>query len=270
MTHVNADAAPVQCTIADGIATLVLDRPDALNAMSVELVAAVNTALDRLADVRPRPRCLLLTGNGRAFCAGGDISAHLNRPPDAEPYDLGRVLHELFNPLLMRSLRLRIPLVIAVNGPAAGAGCQLALCGDVVLAAGSASFECGFARIGLMPDLGATWLLPRLIGRARAHAMMMLDQRVSAATAESWGMIYACVPDTELQMAALEIARKLASGPTEALVATRKAILSASATSLPEALDAEAEAQRALGGSAEFSEGIAAFFARRAPEFRRA
>jgi len=267
MAH--AEDPTVRLTIAEDIATIVLERPGALNALSTRLIEDLNSALDRLIESRPLVRCLILTGSGRAFCAGGDISAHLNRPPNAEPYDLGNVLHQLFHPLLMRLLRLPMPLVIAVNGPAAGAGCPLALCGDIVLAAASASFECGFVRIGLMPDFGAAWLIPRLIGRARAHAMMLLDQPVPAATAEAWGMVHACVPDAELQAAVLRIARKLAAGATHALVATRKAILFAGANSLPDTLDAEAEAQRKLGMSADFAEGIAAFFSKRPPEFRR-
>jgi 2-(1,2-epoxy-1,2-dihydrophenyl)acetyl-CoA isomerase len=255
----------VRLAFADGIASVTLDRPKSLNAFSMELVADLNAALDRVIEARRRVRCVLLTGNGRAFSAGGDISAHHDRPEGSEPYDLGDVLHRHFNPLLMRLLQLPMPLVIAVNGPAAGAGCPLALAGDVVLAARSATFECGFIRIGLMPDLGATWLLPRLIGRARAQSMMMLDERVTAERAEQWGMIYACVDDEQLQDAARAIALKLAAGPADALTATRRSILAAGGGSLADALDAEADTQRDLGFSADFAEGIAAFFARRTP-----
>lgn len=248
------------------IVTLTLDRAETLNAISMQLVEDLNAALDAASELRPR--CLILTGAGRGFCAGGDISAHVTRPPDVPPYDLGDVLKHHFNPLLLRLLHWPSPTVFAINGAAAGAGLPLALAGDVVIAARSAKFECGFARIGLMPDLGATWLLPRLIGRARAHAMMMLDQRVTAEQAEAWGMIHSCVDDAALAGTAMSVAQKLAAAAPAGIVATRLTTLDAYGSSLSHALDAEAEAQRSLGFSADFQEGVAAFFARRAPEFK--
>ncbi len=251
----------------DNIAILTLNRPDSLNSISVQLLEDFNLALDRILAERPRVRCLILTGAGRAFCSGGDISAHRDRPADHEPYDLGDVLHRMFNPMLLRLLRLPIPFVNAINGAAAGAGCPMALAGDIVVAARVATFECGFSRIGLMPDLGATWLLPRLIGRARAHAMMMLDQRVPAETAVQWGLINESVAEEGLRDRAIEIARRLAMGSMPALVATRQVTLAALADSLSSALEKEAELQRGLGFSADFAEGIAAFFGRRKPSF---
>jgi 2-(1,2-epoxy-1,2-dihydrophenyl)acetyl-CoA isomerase len=260
-------SSTVGLRIDGSIAIATLDRPRSLNAISLELVRDLHIALDRMLETRPTPRCLVLTGAGRAFCAGGDITAHRDRPPDQPPYDLGKVLNELFNPLLLRLLRLPVPTVTAVNGAAAGAGCPLALVADFAIASRSAFFECGFAQIGLMPDLGATWLLPRLIGRARAHAMMMLDQRVSAAQAEAWGMIHRCVDDESLLETALELARRLAAGPSAALCAVRRAVLLGAASSLPDALEHEAEIERKLGFSDDFAEGIAAFFAKRPPRF---
>lgn len=251
----------------DDIALLTLNRPESLNSISLALLEDFDLALDSILAERPRVRCLILTGAGRAFCSGGDISAHRDRPAGSEPYDLGAVLHRMFNPMLLRLLRLPIPFVNAINGPAAGAGCPLALAGDIVVAARPATFECGFLRIGLMPDLGATWLLPRLIGRARAHAMMMLDQRVTAETAAQWGMIHECVAEDALQERAIEIARMLTRGSMPALVATRKATLAALADSLGDSLERESELQRGLGYSADFAEGILAFFARRRPAF---
>ena len=269
MNSQRVDAEPtILAQINEGVMTIALNRPASLNAISGDLLVEFNAALDRVVE-DPDIRCVVLTGNGRAFCAGGDISAHLDRPPDAEPYDLGDVLHRHFNPLLLRILRLPVPIVVAVNGAAAGAGCPLALAGDVVLAARSATFECGFARIGLMPDLGATWMIPRLVGRARAHAIMMLDERVTADQAVQWGLIYRVVEDIDLLNDAHLVARKLGAGPPKALVATRKAILSASVGSLADALDMEAESQRDLGYSRDFQEGIAAFFSRRRPSFMR-
>jgi 2-(1,2-epoxy-1,2-dihydrophenyl)acetyl-CoA isomerase len=169
---------------------------------------------------------------------------------------------------LLRLLALPVPLVAAINGAAAGAGCPLALCADVVLASQAAYFECGFTRLGLLPDLGATWILPRLIGRARAHAMMLLNVRVSAERAHDWGMIHQCVAPEELQEIALKIASDLCAMSTPALCATRNAVLDGLYGSLPDALKREAQIQRALGFSDDFGEGIAAFFARRPPNFQ--
>ena len=257
----------VRLEIRDGIASVTLQRPEALNAISLELIRDLDLALDRILDERPRVHAVVLTGAGRAFCAGGDLAVHRDRPADASPYDLGEVLERLLNPLLMRLLRLPAPLVVAVNGAAAGAGCPLALCGDFVIAAHSAYFQCGFARIGLIPDLGATWLLPRLIGRARAHAMMMLDQRVPASLAREWGMIHRCVDDGDLHAAAESLAAELAKGPTQALVAIRQVVLDGLGVSLSSALQQEARAQHTACLSGDFKEGIEAFFAKRPPAF---
>jgi 2-(1,2-epoxy-1,2-dihydrophenyl)acetyl-CoA isomerase len=249
------------------IATLTLNRPDALNAISLELVADLNAALDDIVSAPTRARCVVLTGAGRAFCVGGDITAHRDRPADTPPYDLGEVLERYFNPLLMRLMTFPAPLVVAVNGAAAGAGCPLALCADIVVASQRAYFECGFTRLGLIPDLGATWLLPRLIGRARAHAMMLLNQKVSADEAQGWGMISQCVAPEELHTAALKLASSLAAMSAPGLRATRGAISESLDGSLADALKREAQIQQGLGYSRDFAEGIAAFFARRPPAF---
>jgi 2-(1,2-epoxy-1,2-dihydrophenyl)acetyl-CoA isomerase len=249
------------------ISTLTLNRPEALNAISLELVADFNAALDEIVSAPTRARCVVLTGAGRAFCVGGDITAHRDRPADTPPYDLGDVLERYFNPLLVRLMTLPAPLVVAVNGAAAGAGCPLALCADVVVASQQAYFECGFTRLGLIPDLGATWLLPRLIGRARAHAMMLLNQRVGAEEAQNWGMIHQCVAPEALHTVALQIASSLSAMSAPALRGSREAITEALDGSLTDALKREAQIQRGLGFSRDFTEGIAAFFARRPPAF---
>jgi 2-(1,2-epoxy-1,2-dihydrophenyl)acetyl-CoA isomerase len=249
------------------IATVTLNRPEALNAISLELVADLNAALDEIVAAPSRARCVVLTAAGRAFCVGGDITAHRDRPVDTPPYDLGDVLERYFNPLLVRLMTLPAPLVVAVNGAAAGAGCPLALCADIVVASQRAYFECGFTRLGLIPDLGATWLLPRLIGRARAHAMMLLNQRVSAEEAQHWGMIHQCVAPEELHTVALKTASSLCGMSTPALRATRGAISEALNGSLADALKREAHIQHGLGYSRDFAEGVAAFFARRPPAF---
>ena len=263
----NTRVSTVGFELRGRVAVLTLNRPESLNAMSLELMADMDAALDRVSEARPRVRCVLLTGAGRAFCAGGDLTAHRDRPAGSEPFDLGEVLQRHFNPVLVRLLRLPAPFVIAVNGPAAGAGCPLALCGDFVVAAHSAYFQCGFARIGLIPDLGASWLLPRLIGRARAHAMMMLDQRVEADQALAWGMIHQCVDDDALVSASEALAETLARGPTEALVAVRRLVLDGQGDPLSVALQREAEAQTTAAFSEDFAEGVSAFLAKRPPLF---
>jgi len=186
---------------------------------------------------------------------------------DTPPFDLGEVLERHFNPLLLRLVTHPAPLVVAVNGAAAGAGCPLALCGDVVVASERAYFECGFTRLGLIPDIGTTWLLPRLIGRARAHAMMLLNQRVSAEEAQSWGMIHQCVAPNALHRVALEAAYTLRAMSAPALRATRRAVTEALGGSLVDALRREAQIQQGLGYSRDFAEGIAAFFGRRPAVF---
>lgn len=258
----------VTLLIEGPISTLTLNRPDALNAMSVELIADFNAALDEISAALSPVRCVVLTGAGRAFCVGGDITAHRDRPRDTPPYDLGDVLERYFNPLLLRLMSLPAPLVIAVNGAAAGAGCPLALCGDVVVASRTAFFECGFTRIGLIPDLGATWLLPRLIGRARAHAMLMLNERVGADEAQNWGMILKSVAPEELQSVAREMALRFSAMSTPAVRATRAATLEGLSGSLGDALRCEARIQHERGYSRDFAEGIEAFFARRPPNFK--
>jgi 2-(1,2-epoxy-1,2-dihydrophenyl)acetyl-CoA isomerase len=258
----------VRLSVEWPIATLTLNRPESLNAISLELIADFNAALDEISAASPPSRCVVLTGAGRAFCVGGDITAHRDRPPDTPPYDLGDVLERYFNPLLLRLMTLTAPLVIAVNGAAAGAGCPLALCGDVVVASRTAYFECGFTRIGLIPDLGATWLLPKLVGRARAHAMLMLNQRVEADEAHTWGMILKSVAPEELAVVAREIASRLCSMSTPALRATRAATLEGLSASLRDTLRSEARIQHERGYSDDFFEGIAAFFARRPPRFK--
>jgi 2-(1,2-epoxy-1,2-dihydrophenyl)acetyl-CoA isomerase len=258
----------VRLLIEGPTATLTLNRPEALNAISMELLADFNAALDEISAAPTAVRCVLLTGAGRAFCVGGDITAHRDRPSDTPPYDLGDVLERYFNPLLLRLMTLPAPLVIAVNGAAAGAGCPLALCGDVVVASRTAYFECGFTRIGLIPDLGATWLLPRLIGRARAHAMLMLNERVGADDAQNWGMILQSVAPDELLAVARKFAVRFCATSTPAVRATRAATLEALSGSLSDALQCEARIQRERGYSGDFIEGIEAFFARRPPNFK--
>lgn len=250
--------------VADGIATITINRPEKLNALSAQSLAELSTAVDRVRDDAVA-RVLVLTGAGRAFCSGADLSAvHMSDGP----IDMGAGLESGFNPLLERLRRLPVPLVTAVNGGAAGGGCGYALAGDIVVAARSAYFLQPFANIGLVPDVGATWLLPRLMGRARATAMMMLGERITAEQALDWGMIYDVVDDAAVMTTARAIATRLAAGPTVAYGLMRQAITDGLASTLTESLARERRDQRLAGRTADHLEGVAAFLEKRKPVFR--
>src|SRR5438105_12159412 len=200
-----------------GYRRITLNRPERLNALTVEMAAALSVALDE-AEADKSCRALLLTGAGRGFCAGQDLSAIV----DASPADLGRLL-EHYHPLILKIRALPIPVVCAVNGVAAGAGANLALACDIVLAARSASFVQAFARIGLIPDCGGTWFLPRLVGTARARALALLAEPLPAEKAAEWGMIWQAVDDERLMEEAHALAARLAAGPSAALTLTKRA-----------------------------------------------
>ena len=227
---------------ADGVATLTINRPDRLNSLNTEVIAEMIRAVDDLRDGVSKARCLVLT-------------------------DAGRVLETHFNVLLERLFALPVPLVTAVNGPAAGAGCSFALAGDIIVAAKSAYFLQAFVNIGLVPDVGSTWMLPRMIGRARATRMMMLGERIPAEQAYDWGMISELVEDDRLMDRTTEIARKLAAGPTRALTLIRTGIRDCMDKSLTEGLMVERRNQMAAGRSADFAEGVMAFLQKRPANF---
>ena len=243
----------------DGLATLTLDRPDSLNALSEQMLGEIVAALDRIAGAGAR--ALLVTGRGRAFSAGADLGG------SGLPPDLGLLLETGYNPMIRKLFALPMPVVVAVNGPAAGAGCSLALAGDLVLAARSAYFVQAFVNIGLVPDAGASWLLPRLVGRQRALEMMLLGERVPAETAAGWGMIHRAVDDAALIEEARALARRLAAGPTRAYALIRQGLRAALDGDLAAALDIERDHQREAGRTADAAEGIAAFLAKRPARF---
>ena len=251
--------------MSGGIARITLNRPERLNAFTSRMHAELREAL---AQVRSAPelRVLVLGGAGRAFCAGQDLSERaLERA--GPPVDLGTSLEQNYNPLVLALRALPVPVIAAVGGVAAGAGANLAFACDLVLAARSATFIQSFARIGLLPDCGGTWLLPRLVGQARAMGLALLGDKLSAAQAAEWGLIWRCVEDHELAAVVDELAQRLAQAPTRGLARTKHAIYGASGRSLDAQLALECDEQRELGRSEDFAEGVAAFLAKRAPRF---
>jgi 2-(1,2-epoxy-1,2-dihydrophenyl)acetyl-CoA isomerase len=245
---------------AAAVATVTIARPDRLNALSAQTVDELRAAVDETG--RSGARCLLLTGEGRGFSSGADLATGGGLPDD-----VGASLEKHFNPLLEALFALPIPVVAAVNGPCAGAGCSLALAADIVVAARSAYFLQAFVNIGLIPDAGATWLLPRLAGRARAMEMMMLGERIPADKALDWGMIARVVEDEALASEAQALATRLALGPTVALGLIRKLAREAGHSSLGDALAAERVAQREAGRSEDFKRGVAAFLQKQPARF---
>lgn len=260
------NATTVTLTVDESIARLTLNRPDKLNSLNLEMHAALGDALKQV-EKRDDIRCLLITANGRAFCVGQDLEerrATLETPD----LDLGESLEKRYNPLIRRLHDLPFPVVCAVNGPAAGAGIGLALAADIVLAAESARFIFAFSRLGLVPDAGTSWSLPRLVGRARAQGLVMLGEELSAGQAVEWGLIWECVDDDALTTRADDLATKLASGPTVGLALCRRALGESQAQSLNEQLDRERDLQRIAGRSADYKEGVSAFFEKRAAHFQ--
>ena len=250
--------------IADGVGRLTLNRPDRLNSFTTAMHAEVRDALARL--VPEGARALVLTGAGRAFCAGQDLNDRAVAP-GAKPVDLGDSIDQHYKPLMLTLRSLPMPVLAAVNGVAAGAGANIALACDIVIAARSATFIQSFSKLGLVPDCGGTWTLPHLAGSARALGLALLGDKLPAEQAAVWGLIWRCVDDTELGTTVDALALQLASGPTQGLARTKQAIYAARGLKFAEALDAERDAQRELGRTADYAEGVAAFTAKRAARF---
>jgi len=250
---------------ADGLATITLNAPDRLNAVSRKMIAELKSCWEELA-ADTAVRAVMLTGAGRGFCAGADLA-----DPDREASataDSGAALEKYFNPVIRLMRTIPKPVVSAVNGVAAGVGMSFALASDIAIAGKSASFLQAFARIGLLPDGGSTWFLPRLAGDQRARALAMLAPQIPAEKARDWGLIWDVVEDAELMPKATEIALKLASGPTLALARIKEALNQSSGNDLSTQLDVERDAQRELGRSEDFKEGVAAFLTKRKANFQ--
>ncbi|HZG20365.1 MAG TPA: 2-(1,2-epoxy-1,2-dihydrophenyl)acetyl-CoA isomerase PaaG [Herbaspirillum sp.] len=259
----NAPSILYECK--DGIAVITLNRPERLNCFTETMHQQLYQALTGLLD-DPGVRVLLLTGAGRGFCAGQDL-ADRAVSPDGAPADLGQSIERFYGPLVKVLRALPFPVICAVNGVAAGAGANLPLACDIVLAARSASFIEAFCRLGLIPDTGGTYFLPRLVGTARAMGMALLGDKISAEQAEQWGLIWKCVDDAQLMEQAYALARRFATAPTRGLAATKAALYSSPAHTLAQQLELEGNLMRTLGYTRDYSEGVAAFLEKRSPHF---
>jgi 2-(1,2-epoxy-1,2-dihydrophenyl)acetyl-CoA isomerase len=252
--HINFDVSGA------GVATIALNRPDSLNALNAAMLDEIRAAVESLPD--SGARALLLTGEGRGFSSGADLASG-----GGLPEDVGAALEAHFNPLIEALFACPLPVVAAVNGPCAGAGCSLALAADLVIAGRSAYFLQAFINIGLIPDAGATWLLPRLAGRARAMEMMMLGERIPAEKAADWGLISRVVEDADLAAEAMALTERLARGPTVAYGLLRRLARNAEQSALTEALAAERVAQREAGRTQDFKAAVLAFLQKQEPQF---
>jgi len=256
----------VLVAVSDGVMTLTLNRPGKLNSFNEEMHQALGPQIQRAHDDETI-RALLLTGAGRAFCAGQDLGDRDPRNSTEAP-DLGYTIETFYNPLLRLIRSLAKPVVCAVNGVAAGAGANIALACDIVIAARSAKFIQAFSKIGLLPDSGGTWNLPRLLGEARAKGLAMTAEPLPAETAAAWGMIWKVADDDKLMDEAHALARQLAVGPTFGLGLIKQAIQAAAVNTLDQQLDLERDLQRKAGQSADYAEGVAAFLDKRPAEFK--
>lgn len=264
-----ADYETIKLVVADNIAMIALNRPGRLNAMPPSMADDISAALDEALE--RGARAILMTGEGRAFCSGADLAGgdgSRDRTSGVGGGDAAKIsLDEHYHPMMKKIADLPVPFITAVNGPAAGVGCSAALAGDFVIAGRSGYFLQAFVNIGLIPDGGATWMLPRQIGKARAFEMMMLGEKIPATQALDWGLIYKVVDDAELMDEALTLARRLAEGPTFALGKMRKLARDNMDLGYHEALDAEANAQREAGNSQDAVTGAVAFLKKEKPQF---
>jgi 2-(1,2-epoxy-1,2-dihydrophenyl)acetyl-CoA isomerase len=250
--------------ITGAVARLTFNRPDRLNSFNTAMHAEVREALGRLGG--SDARVLVITGAGRGFCAGQDLGDRAVAPAGTAA-DLGESIEKNYKPLVLALRSLQMPVIAAVNGVAAGAGANIALACDLVIAARSASFVQAFSKLGLVPDSGGTWTLPRLIGNARAMGLTLLGEKLSAEQAVQWGLIWRCVEDAELSAVVDGLANQLAAAPTRGLARTKQALYEGWGRTLEEQLDIERDYQRELGYTDDYAEGVAAFTQKRGPQF---
>ena len=264
------DFENITLEIRDGIARLTLNRPERLNsfndAMHAELRVALDAIQNRDGDAAGA-RVLVLTGAGRGFSAGQDLGDRAMQIGTGRMPDIGNVVEANYKPLALRLANLRVPTIAAVNGIAAGAGCSVALCCDLVVATKSASFLQAFSKIGLIPDTGGTWFLPQRVGMARAMGLALLAEKLPAEKAAEWGLIWQCVDDDDFSATVAALAAQLATMPTKALVRTRQAMHAAPGHTLEQQLSFEGGFMRELGWSPDYAEGVSAFTGKRAPNF---
>lgn len=259
----NGNSIVIHIDASTHVATLTLNRPDKLNSFTRTMHEELSTALDQVEA--SNARALVITGAGRGFCAGQDL-ADLDFTPGAMT-NLGALIDRYFNPLVRRLQASPLPVIAAVNGIAAGAGANLAMACDLIVAARSASFVQAFVKIGLVPDSGGTWLLPRRVGEARALGLALTGDKLGAEQAEAWGLVWKVVEDDQLQSAALKLGSQLAQQPAKAIAAIKHAIRAAANNTLDQQLDLERDVQRELGDSHDYAEGVAAFKEKRPPRF---
>lgn len=256
----------IEFSIDKGVAILKLNRPDALNSFTAEMHGEVREVLTQAADDKS-VRAVLITGNGRGFCAGQDLNDR-SVAPGAEMPDLGDSVEKYYSPLILQITTMEKPVICAVNGVAAGAGANIALACDIVIAGRSASFIESFAKLGLIPDSGGTWILPRLVGMARAKGLAMLGPKVSAEQAEAWGMIWQLVEDEDLMSTALGLAQQMATQPTRGFAFTKQAFAASAANTLETQLELERDLMRAAGRTHDYQEGVKAFLEKRTPTYK--
>jgi len=251
---------------ANGVANLTLNRPDRLNSFNVQMHEELQSALDDIAT-DGETRCMMITGAGRGFCAGQDLNDRAVTA-DGQAPDLGMSVEKFYNPLIRRITNLKMPVICALNGVAAGAGASLVMACDIVIAARSASFILSFAKVGLVPDSGSSWHFTRALGLPRAKALAMLGNKLKVEQAEQWGLIYQVVDDENLMQEAQELSNHLATQPTEALANIKELVHTSFDYSLNEQLERERKAMQHLGRSHDYKEGVAAFIEKREAKFK--